>query len=560
MPPSGKARESADPAQSSSASSSSSSSTGASPSAQAASSHTRPFRDSLLAMLGIGLVNMLVALDQTVVSTALPSILSELQGFEYYAWMASAYLLASVVTVPVFGRLGDYFGRKPFVVAAIVTFTVASVLCGIAPSMLTLVIARGLQGVGGGMMVGTAFASIPDLFPDPRARVRWQVVLAGAYGIGTAAGPSLGGFLCEHYGWRSTFLVNLPVGLAGLYCVYRYLPYFRRVHEGKVRIDWLGAALLTVALACLQMCVEDVPKRGLDTNTLVLLLVTVVSTLAFIACERRALHPIVPLSLFANGKLVVLFTLSTLSGVAMFSLIFYAPLLLQGGFGMSPQQAGLLATPLPVCIAGGSLLNTRIVVHMKKPTAILSVGFALLLVACLGVAMTHRYTPLVVLEFALACGGVGLGFVLNNMNIFGQEIAGRANLGITTALMQSTRMVGGMIGTATVGMIVARSYAGGVTDALLNVTGATNAAHWATRLGDPQVLVDAGTRSSLLTDLAQAGFDGPQLLGMSRQLLVGSIHTGLLVVAVAITAAILLVRKIPDMTLNAKSLPPPPLD
>jgi EmrB/QacA subfamily drug resistance transporter len=503
-------------------------------------------------MLGIALVNMLVALDQTVVSTALPSILSELQGFEYYAWMASAYLLASVVTVPIFGRLGDYFGRKPFVVAAVITFTAASVLCGLAPTMLTLVLARGLQGIGGGMMVGTAFASIPDLFPDPRARVRWQVVMAGAYGIGTAAGPSLGGFLSEAYGWRSTFLVNLPVGLAGLYCVVRYLPNFKRAVQGNVKIDWLGAVLLTVALACLQMCVENVPKRGLDLANLVLLVTTVVAAVAFVYCERRALHPIVPLALFANSKLVVLFTLSTLAGVAMFSLIFFAPLLLQGGFGMSPQQAGLLATPLPVCIAAGSLLNTHIVMRLKKPTGILSAGFVLLLIACLGVAMTYRYTPLLLLEVALGCGGIGLGFVLNNMNIFGQEIAGRENFGITTALMQSTRMVGGMIGTAAVGTIVARSYASGVRDALEHLTTAANAAQWSARLSDPQVLIDAGTRAMTLTDLAQAGIDGPELLNLSRQLLVGSIHTGVLFVAMAIAAAVMLVRRIPDMTLHSK--------
>jgi MFS family permease len=139
-----------------------------------------PFRDALLAMLGIALVNMLVALDQTVVSTALPSIVSELRGFEYYAWIASAYLLASVVTVPVFGRLGDYFGRKRFVLAAVIVFTVASLLCGVAPSMPFLVVARGLQGVGGGMMVGTAFASIPDLFPESAGRSSWRRPTASA--------------------------------------------------------------------------------------------------------------------------------------------------------------------------------------------------------------------------------------------------------------------------------------------------------------------------------------------------------------------------------------------
>ena len=191
-----------------------------------------PFRTALLAMLGIGLVNMLVALDQTVVSTALPSIVAELHGFEYYAWIASAYLLASVVTVPVFGRLGDYFGRKRFVIAAVVTFTVASALCGLAHDMLFLVFARGLQGVGGGMMVGTAFASIPDMFPDPRSRVRWQVVMAAAYGIGTAAGPSLGGWMSEHWGWRSTFLVNLPVGAAAFYFIWAHLPDIHRPRLG----------------------------------------------------------------------------------------------------------------------------------------------------------------------------------------------------------------------------------------------------------------------------------------------------------------------------------------
>ncbi|CAB3792432.1 Putative multidrug resistance protein MdtD [Paraburkholderia ultramafica] len=148
----------------------------------------RPFRDSLLAMLGIGLVNMLVALDQTVVSTALPSIDADLKGAEYYAWIASVYLLASIISVPIFGRLGDYFGRKPFVIASITTFTAASALCGLAPNVQLLVLARALQGIGGGMMLGTAFASIPDLFPDPHARVRWQVMMAGSYGVATAAG------------------------------------------------------------------------------------------------------------------------------------------------------------------------------------------------------------------------------------------------------------------------------------------------------------------------------------------------------------------------------------
>ncbi|HEY1610312.1 MAG TPA: MFS transporter, partial [Paraburkholderia sp.] len=236
--------------------------------AQHSSGQVLPFRESLLAMLGVSFVTMLVALDQTVVGTALPTIVSELRGFDLYAWVATSYLLTSVITVPIFGRLGDYYGRKPFVIASILVFTAASALCGMAKSMMFLVFARGLQGIGGGMLVGTAFACIPDLFPDSVVRLRWQVMMSSAFGIANAVGPSLGGFLTQYSGWRSVFYVNLPVGLLSLLFVWRYLPHLRnRATEGRMRLDWPGALLIAVALGCLQIFVETVPKHGLTTNT-----------------------------------------------------------------------------------------------------------------------------------------------------------------------------------------------------------------------------------------------------------------------------------------------------
>ncbi|SEF00438.1 drug resistance transporter, EmrB/QacA subfamily [Burkholderia sp. WP9] len=502
-----------------------------------------PFRNALFAMLGIGLVNMLVALDQTVVSTALPSIVAELHGFEYYAWIASAYLLASVVTVPVFGRLGDYFGRKRFVIAAVITFTVASVLCGVANDMLFLVIARGLQGVGGGMMVGTAFASIPDLFPDPRARVRWQVVMAAAYGIGTAAGPSLGGWMSEHWGWRSTFLINLPVGAAALYFIWAHLPAFRRPHEGEVKIDWLGAALVAAVLGGLQAFIEAVPKDGLTAGTLTLAACVIVGAIALLICERRATHPIIPLDLFKDPQLVTLFTLGMLSGFVMFSLIFFAPLLLQGGFGLSPQQAGLLATPIAACIALGSLLNTRIVIHMKKPTQILSIGFALLLFASIALAFANPDTPHVWIELPMAAVGIGLGFILNNLNVFGQEIAGRERFGITTALLQSTRMVGGMLGTSIVATVVQHHYRDVVTRTM-SVLGEPAASQWRPRFVDLRILIDEASRLKLIADMKPSGLNTLALIDTARDALVQSIHIGVWLTAVAALAAALLVQRI----------------
>jgi EmrB/QacA subfamily drug resistance transporter len=494
-------------------------------------------------MLGIGLVNMLVALDQTVVSTALPSIVAELHGFEFYAWIASAYLLASVVTVPVFGRLGDYFGRKRFVLAAVIVFTVASVLCGVANDMLFLVIARGLQGVGGGMMVGTAFASIPDLFPDPRARVRWQVVMAAAYGIGTAAGPSLGGWMSEHWGWRSTFLINLPVGVAALYFIWAHLPAFRRPHEGEVKIDWLGAALVAGVLGGLQALIEAVPKHGLTTGTIILAVCVIAGTIALLVCEKRATHPIIPLDLFKDPQLVTLFTLGMLSGFTMFSLIFFAPLLLQGGFGLSPQQAGLLATPIAACIALGSLLNTRIVVHMKKPTQILSIGFVLLLFASIGIAFANPNTPTIRIELPMAAVGIGLGFILNNLNVFAQEIAGRERFGITTALLQSTRMVGGMLGTSIVATVVSHHYRNVVTRTI-SVLGEPAASQWRPRFVDLRILIDDASRVKLIADMKSSGLDTLALIDSARDALVQSIHIGVWLTAVASLVAALLVQRI----------------
>jgi EmrB/QacA subfamily drug resistance transporter len=503
-------------------------------------------------MLGIGLVNMLVALDQTVVSTALPSIVAELQGFEYYAWIASAYLLASVVTVPVFGRLGDYFGRKRFVIAAVITFTVASVLCGLANDMLFLVIARGLQGVGGGMMVGTAFASIPDLFPDPRARVRWQVVMAASYGIGTAAGPSLGGWMSEHWGWRSTFLINLPVGIAAFYFILVHLPNFHRPREGEVKIDWLGAVLVALVLGGLQTFIESVPKDGLSTGNLVLGACVFVGAAALLAVERRATHPMIPLDLFRDPQLVTLFMLSTLSGFVMFSLIFFAPLLLQGGFGLSPQQAGLLATPIAMFIAIGSFINTRIILHLSKPTLILSIGFVLLLCASLGLAFTDAATSHVWIEIPMAGIGIGLGFILNNLNVFAQQIAGRERFGIATALLQSTRMVGGMLGTSIVGTIVQHHYRE-VVAGTLRVLGASASSTWLPRFADPRILIDPALRAKVLAELLPTGLDGPALVEGARSALVQSIHIGVMLTAVAALSAAFIVRRVAGITFRRAS-------
>jgi EmrB/QacA subfamily drug resistance transporter len=515
--------------------------------AQHSSGQVLPFRESLMAMLGVCFVTMLVALDQTVVGTALPTIVAELKGFDLYAWVATSYLLTSVITVPIFGRLGDYYGRKPFVIASIVVFTVASALCGLANNMLFLVLARGLQGIGGGMLVGTAFACIPDLFPDSVVRLRWQVMMSSAFGIANAVGPSLGGFLTQYTGWRSVFYVNLPVGLISIFFVWRFLPHLRHIkHEGKMRLDWPGAALIAVALGALQLFVEMLPKHGLSAGSLMLLVASVASGYALWKWEKQCDYAILPVDMFRNQSLSALFTLAILGGFSMFSLLFYAPLLFQGGFGMSPKDAGLMITPLVVFITIGSIVNGRIVTRVKNPNAMLYIGFILLAVSCLGVVIATRAMPRSLLMLLMLVGGMGLGFVMPNLTVFAQQTAGRQHLGIATALLQSLRMIGGMIGTALTGTLIAHLYASGVGLALDR----DHATHWFSDLSDPQILINHDAQNTLLAQLTAAGHNGAMLLEAAREALVAAIHIGLALAAVVAVIAVWQARRVPPVKLK----------
>ncbi|KQR84720.1 disulfide bond formation protein DsbA [Burkholderia sp. Leaf177] len=512
-----------------------------------------PFRESLMAMLGICFVTMLVALDQTVVGTALPTIVAELKGFDLYAWVATSYLLTSVITVPIFGRLGDYYGRKPFVIASIVVFTAASALCGMANNMLFLVLARGLQGIGGGMLVGTAFACIADLFPDSVVRLRWQVMMSSAFGIANAVGPSLGGILTQYYGWRSVFYVNLPVGLISVFFVWRFLPHLRHIkHEGKMRLDWQGAGLIAIALGSLQLFVEMLPKHGVSAGTLVLLVVSVACGYALWKWERRCDYAILPVDMFRNKSLSALFTLAILGGFTMFSLLFYAPLLFQGGFGMSPKDAGLIITPLVVFITIGSILNGRIVTRVKNPNAMLYVGFALLAISCLGVVIATRSMPRPLLMAIMVLGGMGLGFVMPNLTVFAQLTAGREHLGIATALLQSLRMIGGMVGTALTGTLITHLYASGVQLSLDK----DNAGHWFGDLSDPQILINHDAQTTLLSQLVAAGHNGVALLESARESLVAAIHIGIAVAAVVAVIAVWQSRRVPPVRLKGTKVEP----
>ena len=318
------------------------------------------------------------------------------------------------------------------------------------------------------------------------------------------------------------------------------------MHTGRIRLDWEGAVLITAALGALQFFVELLPRQGLSLPLLGWLVLSVAAFVGLWWWEQRAEQPLLPFDMLRNPALATLFVLAMLSGFSMFAVLFYAPLLFQGGFGMSPQEAGLVITPLVVCITLGSIINGRIVTRIPNPNAMLYAGFALFALALAGMAVSSKAMPHAVLAGLMLLAGLGLGFVLPNLTVFAQQTAGRAHLGIATALLQSLRMVGGMVGTALVGTMVSERYASGVGDALR----ADNATQWLHKLADPEILIDHDAQTALLTQMHAAGHDGAALLEAARHVLVGAIHIGLIAATVVAAIGLWRVRRVPPVVLH----------
>jgi EmrB/QacA subfamily drug resistance transporter len=510
----------------------------------------RDFRQKLLAMLGLCFVLIMVALDQTVIGTALPTVVAELNGFDLYAWVGTSYLLTSVISVPIFGKLGDEHGRKPFVIVAIILFTLASMLCGMAQSMLQLVLARALQGIGGGMLVATSFACVPDLFPDTRERLRWQILFSSAFGLANAVGPSLGGYLAEYWGWRWVFFVNLPVGIASLGFVWYFLPRIRHTDHPPSRMDWLGSLLVAMTLGCLQLLVEWLPQHKPALLLIALGSVGAVSCATLIWWERRCENPVLPLGMFTHRILGPLFALSIMMGFCMFAIMYYAPLMFQGGFGLSPNQAGLLVTPLAVFITVGSIVNGRIVTRLHSPNVILYVGLSFFWIAAMALTQTTITTPHVTIVLAMMFGGLGLGLLLPNLTLLVQASTPRTQLGVATAMLQSMRMVGSMLGTALIGSLISSLYVSKVNDML----DANHVSQWASWLDDPQILVNHPLAAKFAEVVTQSGHNAVMFMTGARNSLVEAIHDSQWIVAVFMVLAFWLVHRIPSIDIHHRSV------
>ena len=509
-------------------------------------------RGELLAVAGLMLALFLVALDQTVVGTALPKIIADLDGFQRYSWVTTAYLLASTAMIPVIGKLGDIYGRKWFILVGILVFLVGSALCGAAWGMVELVIFRGIQGLGAGMIFSNIFTSVADIFPDPARRAKYQGIFFGVFALSSVVGPTLGGWITDNLDWRWVFYINIPLGVFSLFA----LPFVLPASGGRrgARIDYLGAATVTASVIALLLALSWVGEGDAwdATRVIVGFVVSAVLLAAFIPIELRAAEPVIPLSLFRSRVFASSSLLMFFVGIGMFGVILYTPLFVQGVLGKTATGSGTVLTPLVFSMTAVGVIGGQIIARVRrvKPFTLLGtvvMSFGVYLLTTLGTGSTQGTVALY-----LMVTGLGLGWIMPTATLAVQSTVDRSLLGVATSAIQFIRSIGSTVGTAVVGSIITKGYAEGLADnAPPRAPGRLVSA-----LENPQALVSEEAREAL--NRVASAFPGgkhlvAQVIQEAREALANSIHDGFVFVLFAVCCAAAAALLMKNIRLEEKS-------
>jgi EmrB/QacA subfamily drug resistance transporter len=400
-------------------------------------------------MLGM----LLASLDQTVVATAMPTIVGELGGLDHLSWVITAYLLTSTASVPLYGKLSDLYGRKIMFQGAIALFLVGSVLCGFSGNMTELIVFRGIQGLGAGGIIAMALAIIGDILP-PRERGRYQGYTGGVFATSSVIGPLVGGFFTQQLSWRWVFYINLPVGILALIVttIVLRMPVHRREHS----IDFLGAALMVAGVTCLLLVASwgGIEFDWLSPEIIALTIAGIVLIGLFIVQELRAPEPLLPLRLFKDRALGVGCTILFFVGMGMFGAIAFLPVYLQIVKGVSPTMSGLRLAPLMLGLIGSSIFSGRYISETGRYRFFPIVGTGMMCVGLFLLSMLRPGTSLIESSAYMAIMGLGIGMVISVIVIAVQNSVEQQYMGTATAATNFFRSMGAAFGVAIAGSII----------------------------------------------------------------------------------------------------------
>ncbi len=409
-------------------------------------------RHRTMLITGLMIAMLFGALDGTIVGTAMPRIVGELGGLSLMIWLTTAYMLTSTTIVPIAGKLADLLGRRVVYVTGLVIFMVGSALCGMANNMTELIIYRGLQGIGGGIMMPMAMIVIGDVFTG-KERAKWQGVFGGLYGLASVIGPQVGGFIVDHLNWRWVFYINLPVGILATIFIAMGLSKYKA--EGPVKFDLAGMFTMVVGVVSLLLALTFGGDKYEWTSWQIIALfaAALVFLTLFVFVERKAEEPILPMHLFKHRTFTVLNGIGFLMSVGMFGAIMFVPFFMQGVVGVSATKSGTIMTPMMITMIIGSIVGGRIVYKIGvKPQlmigmAIMAAGFGLLSTMDVDTSEWTATLYMIIL-------GLGMGLVMPLLTLALQESFPKSELGVVTSSSQFFRAIGGTFGMTILGAIM----------------------------------------------------------------------------------------------------------
>ncbi|WP_221568028.1 MDR family MFS transporter [Alkalihalobacillus sp. TS-13] len=518
-------------------------------------------KSKLTIMIAIMAAMLFAALNQTIVGTALPRIIADLGGMQYFSWVFTVFMLASSITAILVGKLSDIYGRKPFILIGIGVFMLGTFLCGLSDTIIQLIVYRGIQGLGAGMIMSTSFTAVGDLF-SPRERGRWQGIMGGVFGLASVFGPTLGGYIVDNFDWHWIFWVFLPVGILAFVLIWKLFPTTERNPSEKV--DYLGSIFLTLTILPMLLAFSWAGEAYAWSSPQIigLFISTVVSLIFFIQIERKAKSPVLPLSLFKNSIFSLSNIIGFILGMGMFGAIMYTPFFIQGVMGTSATKSGFIMMPMTLAMVTASAIGGQIITKTGKYKKLAIIGLLIMSAGMFSLAQMDESTSNLIAVTNMIIVGLGLGLSFPVFTLTIQNAVSHKFLGVATSSAQLFRQIGGTIGVSIMGTVMSISMknemekaAGGNTSQAFAQN--PEAAAKFEKLQDPQALMDPEALEQVRSTVPE-NFLGifDQVLGILRTALSHSLSLVFLTGCIVIASAAILtffLKEIPLRTNNNES-------